>query len=68
MNISKTAKAAAAVIAALIALPATAQKNVAYQDGHVRISLVTDGMARMEYSPDWRTDSRSWPATATTPP
>lgn len=30
MNISKTAKAAAAVIAALIALPATAQKNVAY--------------------------------------
>ena len=54
MNISKTAKAAAAVIAALIALPATAQKNVAYQDGHVRISLVTDGMARMEYSPDGR--------------
>lgn len=54
MNISKTAKAAAAVIAALIALPATAQKNVAYQDSHVRISLVTDGMARMEYSPDGR--------------
>lgn len=54
MNISKTTKAAAAVIAALIALPATAQKNVAYQDSHVRISLVTDGMARMEYSPDGR--------------
>ena len=54
MNISKTAKAAAAVIAALIALPATAQKNVAYQDSHVRLSLVTDGMARMEYSPDGR--------------
>ena len=54
MNITTTAKAAAALIAALIALPATAQKNVAYQDAHVRISLVTDGMARMEYSPDGR--------------
>ncbi len=54
MHITTTAKAAAAVIAALIALPATAQKNVAYQDAHVRISLVTDGMARMEYSPDGR--------------
>lgn len=29
-----------------------AQKNVAYQDQNVRISLVTDGVVRLEYSPD----------------
>ncbi len=30
----------------------SAQKNVAYQDQNVRISVITDGVVRMEYTPD----------------
>ena len=30
----------------------SAQKNVAYQDQNVRISVITDGVVRMEYAPD----------------
>ena len=35
--------------------PASAQQkqsNVAYQDHQVRITLITDGVARLEYSPN----------------
>ena len=32
----------------------SAQKNVAYQDQNVRISVITDGVVRMEYVPDGR--------------
>jgi len=41
-------------VAILLWAPALswAQKNVAYQDQNVRISLVTDGVVRLEYSPD----------------
>lgn len=37
---------------ALATLNTWAQSNVAYEDNHVRITLVTDGQARLEYSPD----------------
>lgn len=37
---------------ATFALQANAQKNVAYQDAQVRISLITDGAVRLEYVPD----------------
>ena len=37
---------------AAIAVPAGAQRNIAYQDAQVRISLVTDGVARLEYAPE----------------
>ncbi|SFF82815.1 TIM-barrel domain-containing protein [Prevotella sp. KH2C16] len=36
----------------VFALHANAQKNIAYQDAQVRISLITDGVARLEYVPD----------------
>ena len=39
---------------AAIAVPAGAQRNIAYQDAQVRISLVTDGVARLEYAPEGR--------------
>jgi alpha-glucosidase (family GH31 glycosyl hydrolase) len=43
--------------------PASAQKNVAYQDGQVRISLITDGIVRLEFVPDGKfVDNRSFVA------
>lgn len=44
------------VSAALLVAPlfAMAQKNVAYQDKNVRISVVTEGCVRLEYSPTGR--------------
>src|SRR3712207_3059921 len=35
---------------AALSAQAQAQRNVAYQDGKARISLVTDGVVRLEYS------------------
>ena len=37
---------------AMFALHTSAQKNIAYQDAQVRISLITDGIVRLEYVPD----------------
>lgn len=47
---------------ALTSLTATAQQsNVAYQDAHVRFTVITDGVVRMEYSPAGKfTDDRSF--------
>ncbi len=44
------------ISAALLVAPlsAMAQKNVAYQDKNVRISVVTEGCVRLEYSPTGR--------------
>ncbi|MBO1363662.1 DUF5110 domain-containing protein [Prevotella sp. A2931] len=41
-------------VAVGLASQAAAQRNVAYQDDNARISLVTDGVARLEYSPQGR--------------
>ena len=39
---------------AALGVPASAQTsaNVAYQDGNVRITMIDDGAARLEYAPD----------------
>ena len=50
-----------AVLATLLFAPFTkaiAQKNVAYQDSHARISIVTDGIARLEYAPKGQFEGR----------
>ena len=45
----------AAFAAVLCALGSLAQSsNVAYQDGNVRFTVITDGTIRMEYAPDGR--------------
>ena len=63
MKVFLTAKSVFTVALALCALQAQAQKNVAYQDLNVRISLDTDGVARLEYSPDGKfEDGRSFVA------
>ena len=63
MKVFLTAKTVLTAALALCALQTQAQKNVAYQDPNVRISLVTDGVARLEYSPDGKfEDGRSFVA------
>lgn len=48
MRLSHVFASAAALFVSLTAL---AQTNVAYQDKNVRISVVTEGVVRLEYSP-----------------
>jgi len=39
------------------------QKNIAYADGHVRFTVISDGAVRMEYAPDGKfVDSKSFVA------
>jgi len=63
MKVFLTAKTVLTAVLTLCTLQTQAQKNVAYQDPNVRISLVTDGVARLEYSPDGKfEDGRSFVA------
>ncbi len=50
-------------ILSVLAVPASAQtnNNTAYQDNQVRITLITDGVARLEWQPDGKfVDNKSF--------
>ena len=42
-------------------MPSWAQSNIAYKDGQVRFTVITDGVVRMEYDPQGQfTDDKSF--------
>lgn len=48
------------VLLATTAMPSWAQSNIAYKDGQVRFTVITDGVVRMEYDPQGQfTDDKS---------
>ena len=50
-------------VAMFVALLASAQNNVAYQDAQVRFTVVTDGVIRLEWQPEGKfTDNASFVA------
>lgn len=57
---------------AALGVPASAQTsgNVAYQDGNVRITMIDDGAARLEYAPDGKfvDNNRRWRSSGITLP
>lgn len=62
LNIMKRLRllAAAMTAATTISINAQENRNIAYQDNEVRITVVTDGVARLEWEPEGRfTDSPS---------
>ena len=49
------------VLLATTAMPSWAQSNIAYKDGQVRFTVITDGVVRMEYDPQGQfTDDKSF--------
>ena len=63
LYIMRTMRILLTAVAMFVALLASAQNNVAYQDAQVRFTVVTDGVIRLEWQPEGKfTDNASFVA------